>query len=347
MPRPSAAEKAKAITVGELATRAHYEVLRAGRETIQQSAPRWRRVTDGKPCGFCAMVASRGPVYRSEQKAGQGRRYHSRCGCTVEPYFGDPADWVPSPEEARFLEAYQSVYRTGMSPDELSDAIEKWLEEAARDTGWKPPALAPRSGPIVGAMATPPPVGSWVPHSDQLFARTQSGINITPEAIAKQDELFGKLGDAREAYCLDAYGQMNAYMRTGEVSQDLGRYTTKKIEQYADDMVKAFDRSEPTTTYSVFKRGVRASDDFDPATYYTEGAVLQEAGFTSTTISGEAEVFARGDGWVMNIMVPPGHPTVLGTYYEREVILPPGITQRVVKVDKEARRIWIEVDPPA
>lgn len=98
MPRPSAAEKAKAITVGELATRAHYEVLRAGRETIQQSAPRWRRVTDGKPCEFCAMLAGRGPVYTSEDAA-DGGQYHAHCGCTAEPFDGDPSEWVPSPDE--------------------------------------------------------------------------------------------------------------------------------------------------------------------------------------------------------------------------------------------------------
>lgn len=75
------------------------------------------------------MVAARGPVYRSASKAGDGNRYHTRCGCTVEPYYGDPKDWEPSPEESRFMDAYLAVYRTDMSTDELSDAIEAWLAE--------------------------------------------------------------------------------------------------------------------------------------------------------------------------------------------------------------------------
>lgn len=131
---PTAAERAFAATVGEMATRAQYEVLRAGRDKLAKSAPLWRRVTDGKPCGFCAMVASRGPVYTSESAAGaNGNRYHARCGCTAEPYFGDPNDWEPSPEERRFMEAYTSVYRTGMPTDELSDAIEAWLAKHGAD----------------------------------------------------------------------------------------------------------------------------------------------------------------------------------------------------------------------
>lgn len=130
---PTAAERAKDATIGEMAVRSHYEVLRAGREKVMRSAPLWRRVTDGKPCGFCAMLASRGPVYRSASEAGQGNKYHGRCGCTVEPYEGDPDDWEPTPDEARFIEAYQSVYRPGMKPEDLADEIELWLSNPANE----------------------------------------------------------------------------------------------------------------------------------------------------------------------------------------------------------------------
>lgn len=125
---PTAADKAKAVTVNEMASSAQYNVMRAGREKVQQSATRWRRVTDGHPCGFCAMVASRGPVYRSASSAGDGRRYHTRCGCTVEPFEGSVSDWVPSPDEQRYIKAYDEAYRTGIKTEDLADKIEAILD---------------------------------------------------------------------------------------------------------------------------------------------------------------------------------------------------------------------------
>lgn len=128
---PTPAEEAFRATIGELATRAQYETLAAGRGVIQETAPRWRRVTDGDPCGFCAMLASRGPVYRSAGKAGDGNRYHGRCGCTVEPFDGDPDDWEPTPEEQRYIDAYRESYETGIAPGKLTEEIERRLAEQA------------------------------------------------------------------------------------------------------------------------------------------------------------------------------------------------------------------------
>ena len=115
----TAAERALNATIGELATRTHQEVLAAGRETVQRSARRWRRVSDGNPCGFCAMLVSRGPVYTSASTAGQGRKYHGRCGCTVEP-IDSPDDWVPTPEEQHYLDAYHATYESGIPADEAA-----------------------------------------------------------------------------------------------------------------------------------------------------------------------------------------------------------------------------------
>lgn len=46
----------------------------------------------GTPCGWCAMLISRGPVYKSEQSAsrviyGDGDLYHDNCHCYAEPVF--------------------------------------------------------------------------------------------------------------------------------------------------------------------------------------------------------------------------------------------------------------------
>lgn len=135
------AEAIKAAVIGQLATRVNLETLNAGRGVVAASSARWRRVTDGNPCGFCAMLAGRGPVYRSAEKAGDGRRYHTRCGCTVEPFEGDPSEWVPTPEEQRYIDAYEATHELGLSEAQHSVRIQKWLDENPA-TGKAPDGLA-------------------------------------------------------------------------------------------------------------------------------------------------------------------------------------------------------------
>ncbi|MFG2001692.1 hypothetical protein ACGFNU_21330 [Spirillospora sp. NPDC048911] len=81
--------------------------LEGGREVIRDSADAddeaigWLRVPDADPCSWCAMLASRGAVYRSEQTAGRAKndqftgegqfKWHDQCGCTAIPVF-DPDD---------------------------------------------------------------------------------------------------------------------------------------------------------------------------------------------------------------------------------------------------------------
>jgi len=66
------------------------EVLNGGRDTIVQEVQRdpdaggWIRVSDGDPCGFCAMLLSRGPVYKEESADFQA---HDHCGCGAEPVY--------------------------------------------------------------------------------------------------------------------------------------------------------------------------------------------------------------------------------------------------------------------
>lgn len=77
-----------------------------GRNTVLRSArsrrSRWRRVTDGDPCAFCAMLAGRGPVY--SEKTVRFRLHKGRCGCTAEEVFGD---WEPTPLETEWNDSYE------------------------------------------------------------------------------------------------------------------------------------------------------------------------------------------------------------------------------------------------
>ncbi len=62
-----------------------------GRETLlgaiakDPEARGYQRVTDGDPCAFCRMVASRGILAYDETSA--GFKSHGHCGCTAEPAF--------------------------------------------------------------------------------------------------------------------------------------------------------------------------------------------------------------------------------------------------------------------
>lgn len=104
-----------AVAVGKAAmfTALHMQqqVMGAGRSTIIGShtrgrRPRWRRVSDGQPCTFCAMLVGRGPVYSDE---GVRFRSHPSCGCTAEPVFGQ---WEPTDLERQWLDAYHQAAKT-------------------------------------------------------------------------------------------------------------------------------------------------------------------------------------------------------------------------------------------
>jgi hypothetical protein len=80
-------------------------ILEAGRETVIRSAAAdrqalgWARVTAGEPCAFCAMLASRGPVYAEDTV---GFRAHDHCTCTAEPAYRD-SEWPGRAREFREL----------------------------------------------------------------------------------------------------------------------------------------------------------------------------------------------------------------------------------------------------
>jgi hypothetical protein len=116
---PSSAH-AKAFT--KFSGIARRQVLDGGRKMIDATtasdsrAVGWRRVTDGNPCAFCAMLASRGPVYsaksaqgnvmRQLREGGSGLRYHGHCGCTAEIVYGE---WEPNDAERLYQEEYEKA----------------------------------------------------------------------------------------------------------------------------------------------------------------------------------------------------------------------------------------------
>lgn len=108
------------------------QVLMGGRETVDltagqdQQAIGWRRVSDGHPCTFCAMLCSRGPVYRSSASAngdverdsrggGRGMHFHAHCGCSSEIVYGS---WEPTTQEQGFIDSYQRAAKQATAAGE-------------------------------------------------------------------------------------------------------------------------------------------------------------------------------------------------------------------------------------
>lgn len=72
-------------------------VLNGGRDVLLGAvrsdpvALGWVRVTAFNPCAFCALMASRGPVYKSATSA--GFQAHDACACSAEPVYSSEAEW--------------------------------------------------------------------------------------------------------------------------------------------------------------------------------------------------------------------------------------------------------------
>lgn len=109
----TAAASAALTKFGGIARRG---VMQGGRMMVHETAKRdgnvvgWRRVTDGDPCTFCAMLATRGPVYSKDTVLtdGEGLSYHGHCGCTGELVYGE---WEPNALEEFFIEEYERAAR--------------------------------------------------------------------------------------------------------------------------------------------------------------------------------------------------------------------------------------------
>lgn len=111
--------------------------LEGGRSVLRQAvtadarALGWIRVTDADPCHFCAMLASRGPVYKDRNAAlwrdgDAGQRFHDGCACTVEPVYDADAPWPG--RAAEFAELWKRS-TAGLSGDAARRAFRRALTE--------------------------------------------------------------------------------------------------------------------------------------------------------------------------------------------------------------------------
>lgn len=134
------ARRAALVTSSGAATR---HVLAGGRETTltlvqnDQRALGWARVTDGDPCSFCAMLASRGPSYLTRESA--SFKAHDNCACTAEPVYSRSAAW---PGDARVYQRLWYSATKGYSGQDALNAFRRAYEAQRREQGRPQPLTA-------------------------------------------------------------------------------------------------------------------------------------------------------------------------------------------------------------
>lgn len=113
----------------------------------------WRRVGDAAPCAFCAMLISRGPVYRADTV---GFRAHDQCGCAAEPVY---REHPPTAQERRLRQLWDETAAEAGEDDPLVAFRRKLREQRG---GSPPPA------PGGGGRGKPPrtPPGRSTPAPD-------------------------------------------------------------------------------------------------------------------------------------------------------------------------------------
>lgn len=128
--------EARDISLVESTGTATRHVLTGGRQSLltllteDPQVQRWTRVTDGDPCAFCAMLASRGPVYLTEDSA--GFKAHDHCACTAEPVYSMDAPWPGRAQE--FHRLWNEHIRNRYSGKEARRQWRRLIDEQRRES---------------------------------------------------------------------------------------------------------------------------------------------------------------------------------------------------------------------
>jgi hypothetical protein len=115
--------------VDQAATQAANDVIDFAVEKDKR-AKRWARKTSGDPCAFCAMLASRGFVYRSEASA--GFKAHPNCHCTAVVRF-DTSTQLP--ELNAYFKSQWPIVTKGYSGNDALNAWRRWIYRQRKKNG--------------------------------------------------------------------------------------------------------------------------------------------------------------------------------------------------------------------
>lgn len=107
-----------------------------------KTAQKWARVTSGKACAFCRMLATRGAVYKSDATASFVP--HLKCHCTIEAVF-HPESYEPTAATRGDQKLYNDSTENAAAGDRFN-AFRRAV--AAQDRGETPVFLKPRALPV-------------------------------------------------------------------------------------------------------------------------------------------------------------------------------------------------------
>jgi hypothetical protein len=110
-------------------------------------AQKWARVTSGKACAFCRMLATRGAVYKSDASASFVP--HPRCHCTIEAVF-HPESYEPTAATRSDIALYNAAGENAEAGDRLN-AFRRALDAQGR--GETPVFLKPAPLPVRPSQA--------------------------------------------------------------------------------------------------------------------------------------------------------------------------------------------------
>lgn len=124
------------------------QVRRSVNDTVMANAARDRREgvrfarvpTGSETCAFCFMLATRGAVYHTREKAGELGQYHRHCDCKIVPGFEDDPHaelvegWRPDEALDRLREVEREAGARCGSDWKSNDAVTRVM--ALKDRGW-------------------------------------------------------------------------------------------------------------------------------------------------------------------------------------------------------------------
>lgn len=105
-------------------------VLDVGRNTLIENIERdrkahaWARIPEADCCYFCAMLSTRGAVYRTEETA--SFEAHDHCRCNVEPLFGDV--YEPTAQVREWQALYVTAQKNAPPGVDKINEFRRWFE---------------------------------------------------------------------------------------------------------------------------------------------------------------------------------------------------------------------------
>lgn len=156
---PQAKDRGLVVASGS----ASRHVLNGGRETqmalieADDALIGYIRVTDGDPCSFCALLASRGPVYKRKSFIGADSKFdkhprfagisrdeakvHDFCACQLEPVYTSANNIWPG-RAREFRRLYNDTVAGKYSSKDLRRAFRREYEKRQREAAAAPAITA-------------------------------------------------------------------------------------------------------------------------------------------------------------------------------------------------------------